>query len=189
MEIKYHNSWLFKSHSLRRCIRIRTHGTITYTAVKHPNPRDPPPTITFEKIRLTDPVITASVTRLSSTGRCGSAATLSKLELGQHWTGFSCSFNPSLSVSFPWGVSIGGWPNCGDRRQAEFTTTYGRGSFFKQSNSGSPTRFGDVTIEFQQVAPSYGVFASVVAFVGTRSDSFGASNGSSARKAGLRKPS
>lgn len=189
MEIKYHNSWLFKSHSLRRCISIRTHGTIKYTAVKHPNPHDPPPTISFERIRLTDPVITASVTRLLSSGKCGSTARLSKLSLGQHWTGFSCSFNPSLSVSFPWGVSIGGWPSCGDRRQASYTTTYGRGSFYKQSNSGSPTRFGNVTIEFQQRAPSFGVFASVVAFVGTRSDSFGASNGSSGRKAGLRKPS
>lgn len=189
MSIKYHNSWLFKSRSLRRCIRIRTHGTIAYTAVKHPNPHDPPPTITFKNIRLTDPVITASVTRLLSSGKCGSSARLSKLSLGQHWTGYACSFNPSLSVSFPWGVSIGGWPNCGDRRQASYTTTYGRGSFYKQSNSGSPTRFGDVTIEFQQRAPSFGIFASVVAFVGTRSDSFGASNGSSARKAGLRKPS
>lgn len=188
MAIKYHNSWLFKSRSLRRCITIRTHGTITYTTVNHPNPRNPPPTITFERIKLANPVVTATVTRLSARGRCGSRTTVSKLSLGQHWTGYACGFNPSISVSFPWGVSLGGWPNCGDRRQAGYTTSYGRGSFFEQSNSGSPTRFGDVTISFQQAAPSYGVVASVVAYVGTRSDSFGASNGASARKAGLRKP-
>lgn len=188
MHISYHNSWLFKSRPLRRCIAIRTHGTITYTAVGHPNPRNPPPTITFEKIKLTNPVVAASVTRLLSNGHCGSSARVSKLSLGQDWTGYSCSFNPSLSVSFPWGVSFAGWPTCGNRNQAGYMTTYGRGSSFRQSNSGSPTRFGDVTIDYQQSAPVYGVVGSVVAYVGTRSDSFDASNGASARKVGLKKP-
>ena len=188
MQIKYKNSWLFKSGSLSRCISLATHGTITYTAVTHPNPHDPPPTITFENIKLTDPVVTATVTYLKKDGSCGSRVKLSKISLGQHWTGYSCSFNPSLSASFPWGVSIGGWPVCGNRNQASYTTGYPSKSFYKQSNSGSPTRFGNVTISASQTAPSYGVFASVVAWVGGKSDSFGASNGSGAKKAGLTKP-
>jgi hypothetical protein len=188
MQIKYHNSWLFKSHPLKRCITLATHGTIKYTAVTHPNPRDPPPTITFKNIKLTDPVVTATVTYLRKSGSCGSRVSLSKISLGQHWTGYSCSFNPSLSVSFPWGVSVGGWPVCGGRKQASYTTSYGSGSFYKQSNSGSPTQFGNVTIDAGQTAPSYGVFASVVAYVGRTSDSYGASNGSGAKKAGLKKP-
>lgn len=188
MQIKYHNSWLFKSRPLSRCISLATHGTITYTAVTHPNPHDPPPTITFENIKLTDPVVTATVTYLRKSGSCGSRVSLSKVSLGQHWTGYSCSFNPSLSASFPWGVSIGGWPVCGSRNQASYSTGYGSGSFYKQSNSGSPARFGNVTISASQTAPSYGVFASVIAYVGSKSDSYGASNGSGAKKAGLTKP-
>jgi len=189
MQIKYHNSWKFKSGPLRRCVSIKTHGTITYTAVTHPNPHDPPPTITFKKIKLTDPVLTATVYYLKKSGKCGSRDSLSRITMAQHWTGYACSFNPSLAVSVPWGVSLGGWPNCGSRRQASFTTGYGRGSFYKQSNSRSRPQFGDVTIDASQTAPSYGVYASVVAYVGNSSDSFGASSGSVARKAGLKKPS
>lgn len=188
LQVKYHNSWLFKSRPLRRCISLATHGTIKYTTVAHPNPRNPPPTMTFENIKLTDPVVTATVTYLKKNGHCGSRDTVSKISLGQHWTGYSCSFNPSLAVSFPWGVSVGGWPSCGSRRQASYSSNYGRSSFYKQSNSGSPTQFGNVTIDAGQPAPSYGVFASVVAYIGHKSDSFGASNGSGARKAGLKKP-
>ena len=32
MSVKYHNSWKFKSRSLKRCVKIQTHGTLNYTA-------------------------------------------------------------------------------------------------------------------------------------------------------------
>jgi hypothetical protein len=185
MQIKYHNSWKFKSRPLKRCVSIKTHGTITYTAVTHPNPHDPPPTITFEKIKLTDPVLTASVSYLKKNGECGSRDSLSRIIMAQHWTGYACSFNPSVSVSVPWGVSVSGWPNCGSRSQASFTSNYRRGPFYKQSNSGSRPQFGNETISASQTAPAYGVYASVVAYVGNKSDSFGASSGAVARKAGV----
>jgi hypothetical protein len=41
------------------------------------------------------------------------------MEMGQDWTGYSCSFNPSISVSIRWVISVGFWPSCGNRTQAE----------------------------------------------------------------------
>jgi len=189
MKVTYHNSWLFKSRAIHRCITFRTHGTIKYTAVVVPL-RPPIIEIKFKNIRLVNPVITATVQWLRSNGSCGAKKRLSKLSLGQHWAGYACGFNPSLSAGFPWGVSLSAaWPNCGNRRQAGYTSTYTKNSsFYKQSNSGSPAHFGNVTIDHTQRAPSFGVFSSAVAYVGSRSDSYGAGDGSSAKKAGLRKP-
>lgn len=189
LSIKYHNSWLFKSRPLNRCIRFRTHGTIKYTVIAHPNPRNPPPTFEFKDIKLTNPVVTAAITHLRSDGSCGLRQPTSKFLLGQHWAGFACNFNPSLSVSVPWGVSIGAWPSCGQREQATYTgPPFGRGSFYKQSNSGSPTQFGNTTIDQVDLAPCYGIFPSAVAFVRNNSDSFGAGNLNRSKKACLKKP-
>jgi hypothetical protein len=184
----YSTSWVFRSHAIGRCVTLGAQGKITYTIVTHPNPRDPPPTDSYENIKLTNPVLTAKVARYTRTNTCTVAVNLSKISIGQFWTGYACSYNPSLSVSFPWGVSFGAWPSCGDRRQASYVTHYGRGARYKQSNSGSPTRFGNDTRSFQEPAPCYGVTASVVAYVGNSSDSFGASNGSSSRRVCLQKP-
>jgi hypothetical protein len=187
-KVSYNVTWTFRSGILRRCIKLRARGTIHYTRQALPNPHDPPPEIKFSSIKLTNPVLTASVTHYAK-HRCTTRATLSKISIAQHWTGYSCTYNPSLSVSAPWGVSFSAWPNCGNRRQAAYSQPYGRGSFYKQGNSGSPTRFGDNTINFQAPAPCFGVTASTVGHIGTHtSDSYGASNGrSSSRKVCLRK--
>jgi len=55
----------------------------------------------------------------------------------QLWSGWSCSFNPSISASLPWGISVGGWPSCGNRNRARHGTSYGASSFYEQFNSGS----------------------------------------------------
>jgi hypothetical protein len=181
-------TWTFRSKKLHRCIKFRDKGTIHFTRQALPNPHDPPPEFKFTSIKLTDPLLTATVTHYTKSHKCTTRATLSKLSMGQHWTGYSCSFNPSLSASFPWGVSIGGWPNCGNRRQARFTgPPFGRSSHYTQANSGSPTRFGNETINFQAAAPCYGVFVSAVGFINSHtSDSYGA-NGTHSGKVCLRK--
>jgi hypothetical protein len=185
----YNVAWTFKSRILHRCITIRASGTIHYTRQGLPNPRTPPPEVKFYNIKLTNPLLTATVSRHpKGSSTCTGKVTLSRISIGQHWTGFACNFNPSLTVSIPWGVSFSAWPNCGDRNQASYTTNYGKSSVYTQGNSGSPTKFGDITIFEDSHAPCYGVTASTVGHVGTHtSDSYGASNGSQSREVCLSK--
>jgi hypothetical protein len=141
----------------------------------------------WKNIKLTAPKITADIHTYGG-GSCIGPATVNKLTMGQYWTGYSCVFNPSLSVSIPWGISFGGWPSCGNRHRAGFSTTYNTtSSVYTQNNSGSPTGFGNVASAVRSNHPCYGVFISAVAYVGSSSDSFGASSGSSSRRVCLTK--
>ena len=175
MIVTYSKSWVFRSHHIRRCVTYRVSGTIYYTAVAMPNPRNPPPEIAYKAITLTDPVLSATVTRYTSAGRCTSGVSLTKLTMGQYWSGYSCSYNPSLSVSWPFGVSVSAWPNCGNKRQAGYTAPYGSYKVYTQWNSGSPTVFANDTVAQGQPAPCYGVYVSALEWVGGSSDSIAAS--------------
>jgi hypothetical protein len=67
------------------------------------------------------------------------SASVTSLDEAQYWSGYDCSFTPSISVSYPWGFSVGGWPDCGNRARAWWSTSYGSGSHFEQFNTGNPT--------------------------------------------------
>src|SRR5262249_56321815 len=94
--------------------------------------------------KLTAPKLTADVHTYGG-GSCIGPSTVTKLSMTQYWTGYACSFNPSLSVSVPWGISFGGWPSCSDRNRAHHASSYGSGAAFTQNNTGSPTKFGSFT--------------------------------------------
>jgi len=103
--------------------------------------------------------------------------------MGQFWTGYSCSFNPSLSASAPWGVSVGGWPSCGYRMQAGFTSNPdGPSAVFHQYNTGAQVSFGDHAGATKANDPCYGVFVSATADRGSNSESFGINSGSKSKK-------
>lgn len=91
----------------------------------------------------------------------------------QLWPGWSCSFNPSLSASLPWGISFGGWPSCGNRHRARHGSSYGAASFYEQFNSGSHTAFGNYT-GFPPSIPCDGVFVTATMYQHNISDSFSA---------------
>lgn len=187
MKITYSKTWIFRSHLIGRCVKLHAYGTIHYKVVIISPPRQ---LVEYESIKLTNPTISAKIYHFSR-GRCTSRASVSKITLGQDWTGFSCSYNPSLSVSAPWGVSFGAWPSCGNRNQAGHTTTYGRirpRKTYVQGNSGSPTLFGNSTKSQSDTPPCYGVIATTTAYLSGKSDSYGASNGrTSSRQVCLKK--
>lgn len=41
-----------------------------------------------------------------------------KLQATGRLRGYSCSYNPSISVSAPWGVGVSFWPSCDDKKAA-----------------------------------------------------------------------
>jgi hypothetical protein len=146
-------SWTFKSKPLDVCIVFTEQGTIHYTlgVLNSGN-------FSWLNQKLTDPTLSADVHWYNG-GRCIGPSTVTKISMGQFWTGYSCNFNPLLSV---WGVTFGNWPSCGSRDWAEYMTSYGSGAHFIQYNSGSPTAFGDYTA-YYLYPPCYGVYVSATA--------------------------
>lgn len=180
----YKVSWTFKSGDIHRCVLFTAEGKFVY--ISRPGAAGRVPIWEWRDQKVLDPTITAEVHH-DSDGSCTGPATLIKLTMGQFWAGHACTFNPSLSVSFPWGVSLGAWPSCGPRKQAGFSTTYNTtDSAYTQHNSGSPVGFADYNaplIPDQPIhKPCYAVFPHAVAFVKGVSDSFGANHGAPARK-------
>jgi hypothetical protein len=179
----FSESWTFVSTPLDVCIDFTLKGTITYHATQSPTQRGEEFSLT--SIHLNDPVLKAVVHRFYSGSGCLSGkGKVTKISMGQHWSGYSCSFTPAVAVSIPWGVSAGGWPNCGNRKQASYTTAYKSGKTFTQNNSQSQATFGNESSPPPLGKPKicYGVYVSAVAWRGNTSDSYSAGNGSAANK-------
>jgi len=182
--VSYNVTWNFNSSPLHSCIRFRATGNMTYTFGTAGRSWQ------WWNIRLNSPVLTAYV---YPAGHCGSTGSskLNRIVMAQYWTGYACSFNPSLAVSFPWGIAFGAWPSCGDRSQAEYQTDYSvTSSNYHQNNTGSPTQFTYYTNnQSPKDYPCYGVYVSGTGYIGVTSDSYGASSGSGSRAVCLSKGS
>jgi hypothetical protein len=166
--VSFDKSWSFKSKAIGACVTFRVTGKIVYSTVASGRA---PGVVLWQNQQLKAPKLTANV-RSYNGGSCIGPEALSKISMGQLWTGYSCSFNPSMSVSIPWGVSVGGWPSCGSRKRASHSSSYGPGGSYTQNNTGSPTKFGNFTGSTSHV-PCYGVYVSSTAYNGNTSDSFG----------------
>lgn len=164
--VSFSKSWVFKSRPLQVCVYFTLRGKITYTTTTTGRG------VSFwNNQRLTGPTLEADIHTYGG-GSCIGPSALSRITLGQYWSGYECGFNPSLSVSLPWGVSFGGWPSCGTRTRAAHVSSYGAASFYVQYNGGSPTRFGAYAGDAQN-PPCYGVFVAATMYQGPNiSDSF-----------------
>jgi hypothetical protein len=183
----YSKSWTFVSDPLGACITVKVSGTINYSTSITTTGSGKVSITTYNviNIKLTSPKLTATVSPYTPSYGCyTTSATLYKLSMGQHWSGYSCSWNPSISVSAPWGFSVGGWPSCGTRSQATYSTSYGSGSTYTQNNTGSPATFPNKSVG-GALPPSvcYGVYVNVTAYYNSStSDSFSAADGQSAKE-------
>lgn len=83
--------------------------------------------------RLVNPKATVRV-RSSCSGK---AKTATKVNVKQFWYYHSCSANPSIGVSYPWGAAASVTPTCGTNKSAYRSTTYPKGSTFEQNVSGT----------------------------------------------------
>lgn len=170
----YYFEWVFESPSppygVKRCIVIDEQGKFTWTNTV--TGRD---IYEWNNITLHNPTLTITVYN-GGTNSCQFRKTLSKAELRQDWAGYACSFNPSISISYPWGVSFGGWPSCGSRHQGGRRTSPGGAySIYNQYNTGAPLRFASYGIALTRSGPCYGSYPTITAYVGGSSDTFIAS--------------
>ncbi|WP_406036020.1 hypothetical protein OG801_13020 [Nocardioides sp. NBC_00163] len=68
---------------------------------------------------------------------------IAKLSVTQRWSDHSCNGNLSVSVGFPWGVSVGASPTCGREERAHRSATYGRSSAYDQKNTDTTIRYAN----------------------------------------------
>jgi hypothetical protein len=104
------------------------------------------------------------------------------MDMGQHWTGYACSYNPSISIGFPWAIGVGFWPSCGSRDQADYEHNYtGTSSHYKMYNSGDPASFGtyySIGVPSRHPAPPcYGFYVTASASKGQASDDYDSGTG------------
>ena len=160
-EVKYHAHWLRKDGTLGVCITYNGTGDIKYNT----QVQEPSGAIEWTRQRLSpQPKFTARV-RTYRHRQCGTTAKLYKITMSQHWTGLSCSFNPSISFSAPWGVGISFWPSCANRNQVTYTSDFGRSSYYAQYTNGvPPVHFGDYG-GLPGQRPCYAVYASAQNYI------------------------
>jgi hypothetical protein len=174
-KVPYKDSWTFKSKDIGLCVTFTVSGDITYTVSQSAAGR-------FElddawtNQQLHDPTLKAVIHGYNG-GRCDTSAKATGMDMGQNWTGYACSFNPSLSFSIPWAISFGFWPSCHKRNQAEYHHPYpGTYASYTMYNSGDPAGFGEYQSTFnpglKPTPPCYGVYVSGTAYKKNKSDSY-----------------
>jgi hypothetical protein len=173
-KVNYKESWTFKSSSIRRCITFTATGTYTYTIIFHTFPRGGWEYSWVDQV-LHNPTLHASA-NVYSHRKCGRPAELATMTLDQEWAGYACSFNPSISVSLPWGVAISGWPSCGNRNQGgRLSGPYPKPEkAYTQNNSGTPLSFesyGQIDDLLKQY-PCYGIYVATEAYTNSSSDTY-----------------
>lgn len=166
----YSRSWTFKSGLIDACVTLVASGNISYTfsvtSIKFLT------LYHWDNQRLNVPKLTATIHSYHDGSCTKTVKKTTKMEMGQSWSGYSCSFNPSLSVGIPWAFGIGFWPSCGNRDQAHFHTTYPvTSSSYTQGNTGNQASFGDYGSQ-APTGPCYGVYVWGSAYEGATSDSF-----------------
>lgn len=175
--------WQFRSPSsggINRCINIYETGTFRYRNTSFGN-RNGLTTYEWYDVNISNPTIKIYV----HSGNCSSTATLTKASLRQDWAGYACSDNPSIGVSYPWGISVSDWPSCGPRTQAGRRTSYSnKSSSYYQYNNGAPIRYSAQYYNgysAPKCGPRLGTYPTVTGYVGHSSDTYGASNGRAQR--------
>jgi hypothetical protein len=174
-KVTYKDSWTFKSRDIGICVTFTASGNVTYTVSQSTAGRYQLEDI-WTKQSLNNPTLKAVIHGYNG-GRCNSAAKATGMDMGQDWTGYACSFNPSLSFSVPWAVSLGFWPSCQKRNRAEYHHHYpGTYSSYTQYNSGDPAGFGRYISAFNPglspAPPCYGVYVSGTAYKKNKTDSY-----------------
>lgn len=159
-KITYNRSWTFKTRALGICVIFSVRGYFTYHVSLSSAGRVPE--YVWSRQTVHNPTLEADIHAYSG-GSCIGPAAATGMSMGQHWTGHSCSFNPSLSVSVPFAISFGFWPSCNNRNRANRNSHSGaHAGFYEQFNTGDPVHIGNYSapiVPGQKVKPPcYGVY-------------------------------
>jgi hypothetical protein len=165
----YSKLWVFGSSQFGVCMDFEVSGTITYdTSVSFIKGI---PDYHWTDVTLVKPVLTAKVYALKN-GACSTTLVnkTTHMIMSQAWSGYGCSFNPSVSFGLPWAVGVGFWPSCGDRTRAvySFDAIVTHDNYVENNSGNQPLGDFDAGLD---TGPCYGVYIAAEAYVGSVSDS------------------
>lgn len=138
---------LTQSTGFGTCVRHTVTFTVFYDYTRKFAARDQLGAIYIEyfdftptKVRVAAPKV---VSRVQTSCVNATATNLSRLDVTQRFRGFSCSFDPSISVGVPFGVALSAWPSCGNKQVAAYSTANGTAtSSYTQYNSAALVTLG-----------------------------------------------
>jgi hypothetical protein len=137
----YNKSWTWVDNSpIQRCVVYNVQGWIGYNETESIYGQEQ-----YKNITLIQPALYADVYALyypiPGVADCNfsKSASVTDLAMTQYWSGYDCSFSPTISVQYPWGFGVGGWPDCGNKARAWWSSSFGSGAHFDQFNTGDPT--------------------------------------------------
>jgi hypothetical protein len=158
----YKKSWTFKDKSQHRCVTYTVAGAVKYDTQQFTPSGD----IEWTDQRLSPQPTLRAIVHAYSKGSCTGPAVLYKMTVAQHWSGFSCGFDPAIGFSIPWGVSVSFWPSCGTKSQASFHSNFGANSSYVQYTNGvPPITFGAWADIPPTSGPCYGVYVSATTYI------------------------
>ena len=154
------------------CVNYAIKGKITYTA--HKGPKDQGlHTYWLSDIKIRDPKIAVQAVKYSTTthGCTSTKAKFKSLGVRQLFKGYSCSYNPTITVGIPFSVSVSFWPTCGTKKSAQYGFT------FKDDDNGTDLHPG-VGVKFSgdalrdgtkdpKTGPCYGVVVKLAIYTGS----------------------
>ena len=106
------------------CIWTTFSGRLSATRYRYPASEGPFWVIDLKKPKISDPRVKVTLRRSCADGAALKARhAADTFRYAGYVYGYTCSYNPSYSVSAPWGVSVGVTPDCGDEKVAGYGDT------------------------------------------------------------------
>jgi len=108
------------------CVKYTLTATITYNAVRYGPSASGYTDYRVNDIYVRNVRLTTTQVRYDSVSHaCTSTGVKwNRMDVSQGWAGYSCTFNPSIVISFPWSIGVHFWPSCANRNQASYASTY-----------------------------------------------------------------
>lgn len=166
--VSYARTVTFKSPPISRCVTFTLTGTFKYTFSASPQ------SSVWTHQRLVRPELEATV-RKRAHGKCGASAKLSAVQLDQIVAGAKCGFNPAMTVTKPWRLTVADWSGCGNRTQAGYESPRIRrsSSAYVLISPGTRVRFATFSEPGRPASPPcYAFQVAGTIYNGDSSDSF-----------------
>ena len=172
----YSKAWTFKSSPLGVCVTFQITGNISYTYSASSSEQMTKVfteytawSFNWDNVELNNLELEATVHAYSG-GTCIGPGTVTSINMQQSWTVYSCSFNPSLMITYG-PPSFSFWPSCGNRTvDRYYSQTSKAGSRYHQYN-GFNVSFGSQAT-YTAAPPCWGVYVSGYFEEGTNTASY-----------------
>ena len=102
---------------------LHDHGKLRYVAKRYgPTAIENNIDWRLENLRVVTPTLAAQTYKYDpGSHACTSRRQrVSQFHFSEHYAGFACDWNPSISISAPWGVGLSFWPSCANKKAGIF---------------------------------------------------------------------